>query len=485
MSGPFDEGRRARNPEVPSAARADLQPEVPSAARADLQKDLAEKDRRYVWHPFTQMDEWLRADPLIIERGEGSFLIDVEGNRYLDGVSSLWVTVHGHRKRAIDRAVKAQIDRIAHSTLLGLANVPSIELAERLVAVAPRGLTRVFYSDSGSTAVEIALKIAFQYQRQSGEKARTRFIHFANAYHGDTLGSVSVGGIDLFHEIYRPLLFQAIRVPAPHGRRCPDGLDEEACGRESLAALERTLVERGREIAGAIVEPLMQGAAGMIPQPRGWLAEVRSLCTSHGVLLIADEVATGFGRTGTMFACEQEGVSPDILCLAKGITGGYLPLAATLTTEEIFNAFLGRTDEFKTFFHGHTYTGNPLACAAALANLELFEKERTLEKLQPKIRRLTRRLAEIGRLPHVADVRQRGFMVGIELLADVAANAPYPVEKRVGHRVCLEARSRGAILRPLGDVVVLMPPLGIKPKELDALLDITRDSIAAVCASGA
>ena len=444
-------------------------------------KDLAEKDRRHVWHPFTQMDEWLRTEPLIIERGEGSWLIDVEGKRYLDGVSSLWVTVHGHRKRAIDRAVKAQIDRVAHTTLLGLANVPSIELAERLVAIAPRGLTRVFYSDSGSTAVEIALKIAFQYQQQRGEKTRTRFIHFTNAYHGDTIGSVSVGGIDLFHEIYRPLLFQGFKVPAPHGRLCPDGLDEAACGRESLARLERTLTQHGGEIAGAIVEPLIQGAAGMVPQPPGWLAEVRSLCTSHGVLLIADEVATGFGRTGTMFACEQENVSPDLLCLAKGITGGYLPLAATLATEEIFRAFLGRYEELKTFFHGHTYTGNPLACAAALANLDLFERERTLERLQPKIRRLTRRLREIAALPHVIDVRQRGFMVGIQLLADVQAGTPYLVEKRMGHQVCLEARRRGAILRPLGDVVVLMPPLGIKPKELDALLDITRDAIAAVC----
>jgi adenosylmethionine-8-amino-7-oxononanoate aminotransferase len=452
------------------------------AARQARRKALSEKDKRYVWHPFTQMDEWLRTEPLIIERGEGSFLIDVEGNRYLDGVSSLWVTVHGHRKRAIDRAVRAQLDRIAHSTLLGLANVPSIELAEQLVAIAPPGLSRVFYSDAGSTAVEIALKIAFQYQQHRGERTRTRFVHFENAYHGDTIGSVSVGGIDLFHEIYRPLLFNALRVPAPHGWRCPDDLDEDACGRSSLAALAKTLADHAGEIAGAIVEPVMQGAAGMIPQPPGWLSEVRRLCTAHGVLLIADEVATGFGRTGTMFACEQERVAPDLLCLAKGMTGGYLPLAATLTTEEIFRAFLGRYEEFKTFFHGHTYTGNPLGCAAALANLDLFEKEKTIEKLQPKIRRLARGLDEIARLPHVGDVRQRGFMAGIELVREVTTKEPYPMADRMGHRATLEARRRGAILRPLGDVVVLMPPLGIKAKELDALLEITHDAIAEVCA---
>jgi adenosylmethionine-8-amino-7-oxononanoate aminotransferase len=465
-------------------------PSAPSArARADFDarfgtersKELSEKDRRYLWHPFTQMAEWLETEPLVIERAEGCALYDVEGKRYLDGVSSLWVTVHGHRKRAIDRAVKAQLDRVAHTTLLGLSNVPSIELGERLVAMAPSGLTRVFYSDSGSTAVEIALKIAFQYRQQRGETARTRFVHFTNAYHGDTIGSVSVGGIDLFHALYKPLLFHGFEVPAPHGWRCPDDLDEAACGRSSLAALEATLRDHAGEIAAAIVEPVMQGAAGMIPQPPGWLAEVRRLCTRYGVLLIADEVATGFGRTGTMFACEQEGVSPDLLCLAKGITGGYLPLAATLATEEIFRAFLGRYDEFKAFFHGHTYTGNPLACAAALASLDLFEKERTLEKLRGKILRLSRRLAEIAKLPHVGDVRQRGFMAGIELAADVPARTAYPVAERRGHHVCMEARRRGAILRPLGDVVVLMPPLGISTRELDQLCDIARDSIAAVC----
>jgi adenosylmethionine-8-amino-7-oxononanoate aminotransferase len=453
-------------------------------ARRVRKKDLAEQDRRHLWPPFTQMEEWFREEPLIIERGQGSYLIDVEGNRYLDGVSSLWVNVHGHRKRAIDRAIRTQLDRIAHSTLLGLGNVPAIMLAERLARIAPPGLTRVFYSDAGSTAVEIALKIAFQYRQLRGETRRTRFVHFTNAYHGDTLGAVSVGGIGLFHDTYRPLLFDSFEVPAPHGPLCPDGLDEADCGRASLEALAQTLREHGEAITAVIVEPLVQAAAGMIPQPPGWLTAVRRLCVEHDVLLIADEVATGFGRTGTMFACEQEKIAPDLLCLAKGITAGYLPLAATLATEAIFRVFLGRYDEFKTFFHGHTYTGNPLACAAALASLDLFEKERTLEKLQLKIRRFQGRLKRIARLPHVGDVRQRGFMVGIALLSSVEKKIPFPAEKRVGQRVCLEARQRGAIIRPLGDVVVLMPPLAIRPKELDTLVTITRDAIEAVCGSG-
>ncbi len=452
-------------------------------ARRVRKKELAELDRRHLWHPFTQMEEWFREEPLIIERGQGSYLIDVEGNRYLDGVSSLWVNLHGHRKRAIDRAIREQLDRIAHSTLLGLGNVPAIALAGRLARIAPRGLSRVFYSDAGSTAVEIALKIAFQYRQLRGETRRTRFVRFTNAYHGDTLGAVSVGGIGLFQDTYRPLLFDTFEVPAPHGRLCPDGMDEEACGQASLDALAQTLGKHGEAITAVIVEPLVQAAAGMILQPAGWLAAVRRLCTEHDVLLIADEVATGFGRTGTMFACEQAQIEPDLLCLAKGITAGYLPLAATLATEAIFHAFLGRYDEYKTFFHGHSYTGNPLACAAALASLDLFEKERTLEKLQIKIRRLRGRLKPIAKLPHVGDVRQCGFMVGIELLSSVEKKIAFPAEKRIGHRICMEARRRGVVIRPLVDVVVLMPPLSIRPKELDALVTVTGESIAAVCES--
>ena len=418
---------------------------------------LREADRRYVWHPFTQQRGWSAEDAPIIERAEGTELIDVDGRRYIDGVSSLWCTVHGHRHPQIDAAVKAQLDRVGHSTMLGLTHPAAIELAERLVGIAPPGLTRVFYSDSGSTATEIALKMAFQYwQQQGGEGARkTRFVSLRHAYHGDTVGSVSVGGIDLFHSMYRPLLFDTLKVD-------PGDADE----------LDFVLSGYAGEIAAVIVEPLVQGAAGMIMQPEGYLAAVRDLCDRYGALLICDEVATGFGRTGRMFACEHEDVSPDLLCLAKGMTGGYLPLAATLATEAIYEGFLGEFHEFRTFFHGHTYTGNPLACAAAIATLDVFEQERTLEQLQPKIALLEALLADVAALPAVREVRQRGFMVGIEL-------EEFPLDARMGHRVTLEARARGAIVRPLGDVVVLMPPLSISERQLTRLVAITGDAIRA------
>ncbi len=419
--------------------------------------NLADKDRRYVWHPFTQMRDWVAADPLIIARAEGNELIDTDGRRYLDGVSSLWVNVHGHRRREIDDAVRAQLDQVAHSTLLGLANVPSIELAERLVRVAPPGLARVFYSDSGSTAVEVALKIAFQFQKQRGRPEKRKFLALTEAYHGDTLGAVSVGGIDLFHEIFHPLLFSVLRV-AP-----------------AIDALERMLAAHAHELAALVVEPLVQGAAGMLLQPPGFLRAARELCRRHDVLLVCDEVATGFGRTGTLFACEQESVAPDLLCLAKGISGGYLPLAATLATEEIYSAFLGEYEQKLTFFHGHTYTGNPLACAAGIASLDLFERERVLERLQPKIARLHARLdAELAPLRPVTEIRRRGFMVGVEL-------GPYAYEERIGARVCHDLRRRGVLLRPLGNVLVMMPPLSITDDEIDRLVGATRASIVEVC----
>jgi adenosylmethionine-8-amino-7-oxononanoate aminotransferase len=421
--------------------------------------DHAQLDRDHLWHPFTQQQGWVEEEPLMIERAEGAQLIDSDGRRYIDGVSSLWCNVHGHRHPGIDAAVREQLERVAHSTMLGLSHPAGAALAAKLVELAPPGLSRVFYSESGSTATEIALKMAFQFQQQRGGQhaRRTSFVHLRDAYHGDTIGSVSVGGIDLFHSTYRPLLFRT------HAAEPGDAAD-----------LERVLSCHEEEIAAVIVEPLVQGAAGMIVHPPGYLRAVRELCDRFGVLLICDEVATGFGRTGTMFACEQEGVAPDLLCLAKGLTGGYLPLAATLATERIYEGFLGAPEEYRTFFHGHTYTGNPLACAAAIASLEAFEQERTLERLQAKIELLGELLDSVAGMPEVVEVRRRGTMVGIDLGEHESA-------LRLGHRVTQEARKRGAIVRPLGDVVVLMPPLSISEAELRRLVEITAESISAAC----
>jgi adenosylmethionine-8-amino-7-oxononanoate aminotransferase len=421
--------------------------------------DLATADRTCLWHPFTQQRGWEREEPLIVEDAEGTDLVDIEGRRYIDGVSSLWCNVHGHRHPRIDAAVRDQLDRVAHSTMLGLSHRPGIELAQRLVELAPPGLTRVFYSDSGSTAAEIALKMAFQYWRQRGEERRSRFVALRMAYHGDTIGSVSVGGIDLFHSLYHPLLFDTLKAEPG-----------------DLGDMERVLAAHDGEVAAVIMEPLVQGAAGMLIHPEGYLRGVRELCDRYGALLILDEVATGFGRTGRMFACEHEGVAPDFLCLAKGITGGYLPLAATLATERVYEGFLGEFEEFRTFFHGHTYTGNPLACAAALATLDVFEEERTLELLGPKIELLEELLEPVAAHGAVREVRRRGFMTGIELV-------DFPLEARMGHRVTLEARRLGAMIRPLGDVVVLMPPLSISLEELRRLVSITFDAIEAATAS--
>jgi adenosylmethionine-8-amino-7-oxononanoate aminotransferase len=423
----------------------------------DLAADHTQLDRDHLWHPFTQQQGWCEEEPLMIERADGCQLIDTEGRRYIDGVSSLWCNVHGHRQPDIDRAIRDQLGRVAHSTMLGLSHPGAAELAASLVDLAPDGLSRVFYSDSGSTATEVALKMAFQFQQQRGgqHRRRTSFVHLRDAYHGDTIGSVSVGGIDLFHATYRPLLFRA------HAAEPGDAAD-----------LERALDIHEEEIAAVIVEPLVQGAAGMIVHPPGYLRAARELCDRYGVLLICDEVATGFGRTGTMFACEQEGVSPDLLCIAKGLTGGYLPLAATLCTERIYAGFIGAPEEQRTFFHGHTYTGNPLACAAAIANLEVFERERTLEKLEGKISLLAELLDDVAAMPAVREVRSRGFMVGIDL-------GEHDPALRMGHRVTLEARARGAVIRPLGDVVVLMPPLAISEHDLRRLVRIVADSIDA------
>lgn len=441
-------------------------------------EQLRALDRRHVWHPFTQMQDWERDEQIVIEKGEGCWLVDTEGRRYLDGVASMWTNVHGHCRAELNQALKVQVDRLEHSTLLGLASEQSILLAARLAKIMPPGLERFFYSDNGSTAMEVAVKMAYQYQAHNGRPERSRFITFRNAYHGDTLGAVSVGGIDIYHSTFKPLMFETIQAPAPYCYRCELGCsDRTLCGMQCLDVLESLIVQHGAFCAGLVIEPLLQGAGGMIVQPAGFLGRIRELCDRYDLLMIADEVATGFGRTGQMFACQQEEVVPDIMAISKGIAAGYLPLAATVASEKVYAAFLGEYADLKTFFHGHTFTGNPLACAVALKSLELFESDNLLAKLQPKISWLQERLEKIKTLEHVGDVRQCGMAAGIELVEDKTSRRAYPWEQKLGVRVCLEARKHGIFSRPLGNTVVVYPPLVISDTELQFLLDGLERSI--------
>ena len=438
-------------------------------------QQLSNLDKQYIWHPFTQMQDYLNSQPTIIDRGKGVLLTDVNGREYYDGVSSIWLNVHGHRANEIDNSVKEQLGKIAHSTLLGMANVPSILLAEQLVKITPKSLTKVFYSDSGSAAVEIALKIAYQYWRLQGNSKRKRFVAMTNAYHGDTLGATSVGGMELFHSTYQDLLFNAIRLPYPSPYHF--NLSPELCSDHCLGELQKLFAERKTEIAGLIVEPIVQGASGILVMPPGFLSEVERLCREYGILLITDEVATGFGRTGQMFACDHEKVQPDIMTIGKGLTGGYLPLAATLTSEEIYSAFLGNYNDKKTFFHGHSYTGNQLCCAAALANLNLFEEHELIGDVIRKSQWLSARLIDITDCSHVGDVRNKGLMTGIELAKDKKEKEPYPWEDKMGIKVCDRSRELGMIIRPLGNVVVFMPPLVSTKEELEKMLAILKQAI--------
>ena len=449
---------------------------MPAPHDPERHERLRAADHRHLWHPFTQMQDWLAEDPLIVDRAEGMYLVDTRGNRYLDGVSSLWCNLHGHRVPEIDEAVRAQLERVAHSTLLGLASTASIECAEELARHLPPSLTRIFFTDAGATAVEVALKIAFQHHQLRGDTARAEFVALSGGYHGDTVGAVSVGGIDLFHRLFRPLLFPAHHAPQPYCYRCPLGKEWPSCRMACAGEVERIFEERPGRIAALVVEPLVQGADGMIAQPPGYLRRMRELCDRHGALLVCDEVATGWGRTGTTWAFEQEGIVPDVLTTAKMLTGGYLPLAATVTTERIFESFLGTFESRRTFFHGHTYAGNPLACAAATASMRLY-RERVKPALPSRVEALSRALAPASELPHVGEVRQRGLMVGIELVRDRATRAPYDDALRAGHRACLEARPLGAILRPLGNVVVLMPPPAMEERLLGELAGIALESI--------
>ncbi len=434
---------------------------------------LRELDKRHIWHPFTPMKLWLESEPLVITEAQGFHLIDSEGRRYIDGVSSLWCNVHGHRVAEIDEAVRRQLDRVAHTTMLGLASEPAIELADRLMRIVPAGLTKVFYSDAGATATEVAFKLAAQYWHNIGKPAKKAFVGLGDAYHGDTFGAMSVGRTEAFHRAYWPMLFQTHVTPTPFVYRyTPTGtppMSTEAVLGDALAKLRAVLDQHHETIAAVCLEPIVQGAAGMIVHPAGFLAGVRRLCDEYGVLMVADEVAVGFGRTGRMFACEHESVSPDLLCVAKGISGGYLPLAATFTTQRIFDAFLGDPWEGRTFFHGHTYTGNPLACAAAIASLDLFERNRVLQSVCAKAEWFDHAVEQRGLLgsPAVGDIRRKGCMFGIELVEDRQTRRPFDARKRVAAGVCQRLRRRGVIIRNLGDVVVLMPPPAM-PVELFA-----------------
>lgn len=412
------------------------------------ESNLVAADHRHLWHPFTQMQEWLAEPPVIIESGQGAVLRDVEGREYLDANSSIWTNLHGHQHPHITAAIQAQLGRIAHSSFLGLSNVPAIQLAERLAHLS--GMPRVFYSDDGSTAVEAAIKLALQYWQHRGQPHRRRFVAFANAYHGDTLGAVSVGGIDLFHTTFKPLLFEVERVTRV----------------EEIGA--------GDDLAAVIIEPLIQGAAGMKLWPAGMLRELRRFCDATGALLILDEVLTGFGRTGRMFACQHEAVQPDLMALAKGLTAGYLPLAATLTTEEIFRAFLGEYGEFKTFFHGHSYTGNQLGCAAALASLDVFEEEQVLPRIASLSDQLAAGLTRLASMPGVRETRQCGLIGAVEI-------GPYPIEQKMGFQVCDAMRTRGVLTRPIGNTIVIIPPYCVTDAQLATIISVLADSVQEVC----
>jgi adenosylmethionine-8-amino-7-oxononanoate aminotransferase len=438
-------------------------------------EQLRASDKQHLWHPFTPMSLWLDTEPLVITHAEGFYLIDSDGRKYLDGVSSLWCNVHGHRVPEIDQAIRAQLDKVAHTTMLGLASEPAILLADRLMKIVPSNLKKVFYSDAGATATEIAFKLAAQYWYNLGHPEKHEFIGFTEAYHGDTTGAMSIGRTNAFHKPYFPLLFKVHYAPTPHVYR--SNLSSEELKRSCIASLEAILREHAPRVAAICIEPVVQGAAGMIVHPAGFLNEVRRLATQYNTLLICDEVATGFGRTGKMFAVEHESVQPDLMCVAKGISGGYLPLAATFTTQQIFDAFLGHPTENKTFFHGHTYTGNPLACAAAIASLDLFAKNHLLQQVHEKSLLLSHLLEPLKTLPHVGDIRQKGFMVGIELVENKTTRQSFNPSRRVGHLVCHRLRSRGVILRPLGDVIVLMPPPAMPIEDITRILEALQTEL--------
>ncbi|HEX5400564.1 MAG TPA: aspartate aminotransferase family protein [Verrucomicrobiae bacterium] len=502
---------------------------------------LAKLDQQFVWHPFTQMRDWLAGEPIVITSGHGALLRDAHGRQYLDANSSIWTNLHGHNHPKINSAIQKQLRKISHSSALGLANEPASRLAQQLVEAANRNcdsqflnsrpgpsparksktvshkLEKVFFSDDGSTALEVALKLAYEFTRRTRKIKAPRFLSLERAYHGDTVGAVSLGHIDLFHKAYGGLLFQSDRAMTPFCYRCPfnrakperdDARNYRKCDWECVGKIERKFsrqTKRGNPYAAFVVEPLMQGAAGMIPQPAGWLSRVAEIARSHNTLLIADEVMTGFGRTGFaaadarrllskkqekpepthaggygnhLFACQHENVQPDFLCLAKGLTGGYLPMAATLTTQKVFDAFLGEYHELKTFFHGHSYTGNQLGAAAGLASLDLLRGENSIRSRMRLETSFRDELQSLWQLPNVGDIRQVGLVAGIELVKDWRTREPFDLRDRAGIRICEAMARRGVLTRPVGNVIVLMPPYCTTLRQMERMVAVLRSSIA-------
>jgi adenosylmethionine---8-amino-7-oxononanoate aminotransferase len=462
---------------------------------------LAKLDHQYVWHPFTQMRDWLKTEPIVITKGRGAVLQDAQGRKYLDANSSIWTNLHGHNHPKINAAITRQLGKVAHSSALGLANEPASLLAERLIGAANgRGrekLTKVFYSDDGSTAMEVALKLAYEFARRTARSKNPGFLSVSGAYHGDTVGAVSLGHIDLFHKSYRGLLFKTDAVPSPYCYRCPhnrakpdraDAREYRKCNWECVGEVEQRFTarkRRGEGYAAMVVEPLIQGAAGMIPQPRGWLQRVSKVVRQNGALLIADEVLTGFGRTGgaSLFGCHQENVRPDLMALAKGMTGGYLPMAATLVTQPIFNAFLGDYSEFKTFFHGHSFTANQLGSAASLASLDLLGSAKSMRERGQLERAMRENLERLWELPQTGDIRQVGLIAGVELVKDWRTREAFPITARAGGRVCEAMAQRGVLTRPIGNVIVVMPPYCTTPAQVERIVSVLKLAIREVFGS--
>ena len=450
-----------------------------------LNQHWMDRDLDVLWHPCTQMKDHERLPVIPIRRGEGVWLEDFDGKRYLDAVSSWWVNVFGHANPRINQRIKDQVDQLEHVILAGFSHAPVIELSERLVKITPPGLDRVFYADNGSSCIEVALKMSYHYWLNRGQPKKKRFVTLTNSYHGETIAAMSVGDVPLFTETYKALLLDTLKVPSPDCYLRPEGTSWEEHSRTLFAAMEQTLAEHHESVAAVIIEPLIQGAGGMCMYHPVYLRLLREACDRYGVHLIHDEIAVGFGRTGTMFACEQAGIRPDFLCLSKALTGGYLPLAACLTTDQVYQAFYDDYATLRAFLHSHSYTGNPLACAAALATLDIFEQDQVIERNQALAQRMATATAHLADHPHVAEVRQTGMVLAIEMVQDKASRQPYPWQERRGLRVFEHALTRGALLRPLGSVVYFLPPYVITPEQIDFLAEVASEGIDIATRQGA